>query len=294
MDKKKKKKLKLKKSIRDFIFSKNFLILIVIIIVLLFSVMLGISFAKKVSLVNKAPDDEKNNYVAYVNVGTLIEIDFSEICNKADSGAIIDCNEPIVSKYKPLTDSAKNVFNGTNLLNPDRDLMSVITLAGTTAKSKGVVFDKVYVYSNWSGIKKYIDDANTNDISYEVNVLKNNDLKSSLNNLILESTYHTVTFDSDGGSFIDSQSVKHGSTAVRPTNPVKTGYTFAGWQLDGTSFDFSTPIDADITLKAVYNQINVRRNRTYTVTNNQVTNAPAADDTNNTSTTSSNAENSEQ
>ena len=62
MDKKKKKKLKLKKSIRDFIFSKNFLILIVIIIVLLFSVMLGISFVKKVSLVNKAPDDEKNNY----------------------------------------------------------------------------------------------------------------------------------------------------------------------------------------------------------------------------------------
>ena len=61
---------------------------------------------------------------------------------------------------------------------------------------------------------------------------------------------YTVSFDSKGGTKVDSQIVKHGDTADKPGNPRRNGYVFKGWYLDGQKFDFSTPITGDITLTA--------------------------------------------
>lgn len=61
---------------------------------------------------------------------------------------------------------------------------------------------------------------------------------------------YTVSFDSKGGTKVDSQIVEHGSTATKPGNPHRNDYTFKGWYLDGKKFDFSTPITGDITLVA--------------------------------------------
>lgn len=44
-----------------------------------------------------------------------------------------------------------------------------------------------------------------------------------------DSTNVTVTFDSDGGSAVEPQSVPQGQPAQRPADPVKEGYTFIGW-----------------------------------------------------------------
>ena len=65
-------------------------------------------------------------------------------------------------------------------------------------------------------------------------------------------TYHTVSFDSKGGTTVQSQSVADGSLATRPSNPTKTNSTFDYWYLneEGTAYDFSTPVTADIQLKA--------------------------------------------
>ena len=65
---------------------------------------------------------------------------------------------------------------------------------------------------------------------------------------------YTVTFDSADGSAVDSQTVESGKTATKPADPTKEGFTFDGWYLDGKLFDFSTPIEADITLKAQWTQ----------------------------------------
>ena len=61
---------------------------------------------------------------------------------------------------------------------------------------------------------------------------------------------YTVSFDSKGGTKVDSQIVEHGSTATKPGNPHRNDYTSKGWYLDGKKFDFSTPITGDITLVA--------------------------------------------
>ena len=60
----------------------------------------------------------------------------------------------------------------------------------------------------------------------------------------------TVTFDTDGGSAVEPQTVVSGRKAVRPADPVRSGYTFAGWYLDGEVYDFDTPVTTDLTLTA--------------------------------------------
>ena len=64
---------------------------------------------------------------------------------------------------------------------------------------------------------------------------------------------YTVSFNSNGGSAVDSQGVVYNSTATVPATPTRTGYTFAGWYNDAvltTAFAFSTAITADTTLYA--------------------------------------------
>lgn len=59
----------------------------------------------------------------------------------------------------------------------------------------------------------------------------------------------TVTFDSDGGSAVTAQKVLN-SPAIKPADPTKNGYLFAGWYLGDTQYTFDTKITTDITLKA--------------------------------------------
>jgi len=69
---------------------------------------------------------------------------------------------------------------------------------------------------------------------------------------------YTVSFDTDGGSAVAAQEVYEGELATEPAAPTKdaTGgdvYTFLGWFTDAAAtmaFDFSTPIEEDLTLYA--------------------------------------------
>lgn len=66
---------------------------------------------------------------------------------------------------------------------------------------------------------------------------------------------HTVTFNSKGGSDIASETVEHGKTATNPQAPTLEGKVFMGWKenaSDENYFNFSTPITADKTLIAVW------------------------------------------
>ena len=67
-----------------------------------------------------------------------------------------------------------------------------------------------------------------------------------------EKTSASVFFDSAGGSAVRSQSVAIGECASEPENPVRDGYVFNGWRLDGEPYDFSAPVTEDITLTAAW------------------------------------------
>ena len=64
-------------------------------------------------------------------------------------------------------------------------------------------------------------------------------------------SYKTVTFDSDGGTPVESIKVEKGNTINEPSAPTKEKYEFVGWFLDGEKFNFkNTKIEKNITLKA--------------------------------------------
>ena len=84
--------------------------------------------------------------------------------------------------------------------------------------------------------------------------------------------YVTVVFDTKGGSEITPQILEKGDKIQKPENPVKNGYIFAGWSLNGKQvyqknddeilnfFDLYS-VSYDICLEAIYNDI-------YTITLN--------------------------
>ncbi|WKT76419.1 InlB B-repeat-containing protein [Lysinibacillus fusiformis] len=68
---------------------------------------------------------------------------------------------------------------------------------------------------------------------------------------------HTVSFETDGGSAVPSQSVVNGGMATMPeVEPIKAGYIFGGWYKDvgGTqTYDFTSVITEATTIYAKWN-----------------------------------------
>ncbi|MDE7213942.1 MAG: leucine-rich repeat protein [Anaeroplasmataceae bacterium] len=64
--------------------------------------------------------------------------------------------------------------------------------------------------------------------------------------------YYTVTFDSRGGSDVESQKVREGNPIVRPETPRKEGYYLTGWlKQDDTEWNFNKDrVTEDMTLYA--------------------------------------------
>ena len=65
---------------------------------------------------------------------------------------------------------------------------------------------------------------------------------------------YTLTFDSQGGTEVTSQTVVEGQTRSRPAqNPTKTNWTFVNWYTStgyDTVFDFNTIATANTTVYA--------------------------------------------
>ena len=106
-----------------------------------------------------------------------------------------------------------------------------------TAKTKGTAIIKAKVKIT----KK------TYNLSCKITVKSESDNQNDV-----KQTY-TVTFDSNGGSSVPSQTVEKNAKATPPTDPTRNGYTFDGWYTTasgGQKFDFNTTITGNITLYA--------------------------------------------
>jgi uncharacterized repeat protein (TIGR02543 family) len=85
-----------------------------------------------------------------------------------------------------------------------------------------------------------------------------NGIESGTKPITLYKAY-TVTFNSNGGSNVSSQTVAQGGRAAEPAAvPTKAGYGFGGWYIDNTTFanayNFTTAVTADITLYAKWTE----------------------------------------
>ena len=84
--------------------------------------------------------------------------------------------------------------------------------------------------------------------------------KLSNENVEIQNTTYTVTFNATGGIFPDNtaQTVKHGEKIAEPSIPTKEGFIFDGWYtsdyggliLSETAYDFSVPVTFNVYLYA--------------------------------------------
>ena len=108
-----------------------------------------------------------------------------------------------------------------------------------------------YSFDGWYENDKFTGDKITTEGLKEVTVTADKTFYGKLDVL----TY-TVSFNTDGGSAIESVTVNHGEKLTKPNDPTKTGLVFQGWYKEESHdnlFDFSTEtITGDVTLYALF------------------------------------------
>ena len=75
-------------------------------------------------------------------------------------------------------------------------------------------------------------------VSVYITVQKLDD-KSTMTDPIIA---YSVTFDTEGGSFVNSQTLESGKSVIKPSDPIREGYSFGGWYSDSSHeklYDFS-------------------------------------------------------
>ena len=68
---------------------------------------------------------------------------------------------------------------------------------------------------------------------------------------------YTISFDTDGGTFIKDIEFKKSDYLEEPIEPTKEGYKFIGWYYNGELFDFNTKIKEDIKLVAKWEKLGI-------------------------------------
>ena len=106
-----------------------------------------------------------------------------------------------------------------------------------------------YEFDGW-----FYESSFENAVDWSAGVTKSMTLYAKWTQVQAPVVKYTVTFDSNGGSSVSSQTIESGQTASAPADPVRSGYTFKGWYLDGALFSFATPVTGNITLTASWTE----------------------------------------
>ena len=86
--------------------------------------------------------------------------------------------------------------------------------------------------------------------------------ESARKELTLEPAMKKVVFDSTGGSAVETQQVAQYGKIVKPADPAREGYVFAGWYNDRgltAAFDFDSRISEDQYLYAKWKKAEIKR-----------------------------------
>lgn len=251
---------------------KNKKIMISIISILIIAIIVGsISLFKKEKEVKQDKTSIINNYIAYIKINPTIKLEYSQTCKGKASNDLYDsCEEPIVTNYELINEDAKNIYKDINLLGSDKDLIKVINLICETARENNIIFDNINIYSDWNRFESYLGEEKklTETLTFNIEITDKKDIENIIKTDTENNTKYVISFDTNGGNKIDNQEVKKDGKIVKPTTPIKKGYEFIEWQLDGKTFDFSTAITKNITLKAIWKKTTTENNNASNNVNN--------------------------
>ena len=157
------------------------------------------------------------------------------------SNASFTENATVSAKWEPITVTVTlNLDGGTS-----EDPSPLTATTGTVL----LVQDPIktgYTFVGW-----FTDEANETEYDME-NTIFTDDFTLHAK---WKANVYTITFDSDNGSAVEIMEIEYGDYIVIPDDPVRDGYVFAGWFVDGNLYDFSSPVTSNLNLKATWNKI---------------------------------------
>ena len=170
-----------------------------------------------------------------------------------NGGAIKNCKATknggaVIVKDKAKFEMNDGLIEGCSVTTVDGTGGGVyIENVGRFVMSGGTIKDCTRYYSDYYG---YIGNGVAGDTFSKAEIVLGGTIVNcgTFGGCTIDKTY-TVTFDSDGGSNVNSQMVGN-TSAIKPADPKKDGYDFVGWYLGDTQYTFDTKITGDITLKA--------------------------------------------
>lgn len=151
--------------------------------------------------------------------------------------------------------ASKTIIKGekvTKPSNPTRDgyTFSKWTLNGKTYNFSKTVSSNITLKATWKKIETETKPESTPEVKPETIP----ETKPEPTPEVKPETKYTVSFDSNGGTIVSSQTVVEGQPVTKPTEPTKKGYTFSGWKLNGNTYDFGSAVTGNITLVASWKQ----------------------------------------
>lgn len=129
------------------------------------------------------------------------------------------------------------------------DARVIATKEGTSGKSISVADVNVPVGANQSVSGWYYDAEWNYPVENNTVTLENENIRLYPK---IESG-HWITFDSDGGTYVEPMFVQAGTTPSEPATPSRPGYDFIGWVDENEeAFSFNQPITQNTELKATW------------------------------------------
>jgi uncharacterized repeat protein (TIGR02543 family) len=185
------------------------------------------------------------------SVSNAVLIDFENYNQEDYIGKLVKVEQPFVDDTGTYIKLASNL-DGLNNQNYDGNYVAIHAASAGTAVAELDGADNQQFLTKSVYIFFYDSTAD-----YQKAIV----IDSS--HVVTETTY-IVSFEENGGSLVDDQTIIDGNLANIPTEPTQTGFTFAGWYSDAgltTSYNFSTPVTSAITLYAKWTAVT-----THTVT----------------------------
>ena len=229
--------------LKELFKNKKFLIVFIIIVILIISLVIFLCLFNR-----ETKELKENNYTSYLisENEALLKIEFKESyyeCTRM--GKVSTCSDVTseVTNVEVLVDTDVNLDN--------LDLENTIINFVNALLDNDVEINDLIITSNYEFKDEFITKLKEK-INGDINIYL--DYQKNIDDFNTEVNYYTITFDTAGGSSIDSIVVKENDMITKPDNPTKEGYTFLGWYIDDEEFNFEDLVKSDLTLVAKWEE----------------------------------------
>ncbi len=246
------------------LFSNKYMLLAIGILIFIGSIMLGIDMFNIIDNKKETIEHKTYKYKMFIKTSEVISIDFE--------ASFDECEDSMGKKYacgnysdRVLTTQLTNLENSWfgNIKLEGKSVIEVINIILDTTLKNNYSKNTIKIISNYEFNYKDINDDlkkkfSLNDDFKVIGITRNSLDEKAILEELREGTalnLYKISFDVGGGSPISEQEIVENELLSEPIAPLKEGYEFIEWQVNGFRYDFNTPVTEDLILTASWKEV---------------------------------------